>query len=201
MASNCYNTFTFFGNQEVLSKVVEWKSALQSVVPTDTDPKSGRAIKEIFFPSLSQEKANIFSGAKWAYPDFGDEIDLTEHQLGFVSASNEINGLQNRLLLLLADLDKNVVVELSYYTQTYEEGVRITAIGSDGEIKSEISELHYDDEESKLNPDYSWFYEHQVDGCNDLINAVPGIKENIKKHRTYLKRMHNKLFKAKSKGV
>ena len=80
----------------------------------------------------------------------------------------------------------------SYNSEEFKEAFRYTAMGSDGEIKSEGAHLELvdeDDEESEF--DYLLFYEQQEDSISDLVDEVPGIKKNLAKE---LKRIQ-KLFK------
>jgi len=192
MADKCYNSFTFFGNKAVLDQVETWYKALENAhKPSKDSSFSPKALFEIFLPDEDQDSQSWF-GQKWVYPDFGKEISLNANELGFVSAWGSPDGLQDLLTERLVALDKNVVILNSYNSDEFQEAFRYTALGKDGEVKSEGSHLELvdeDDEESDF--DYLLFYEHQEDSISDLIDQVPGIKKNLAKE---LKRVQ-KLFK------
>ena len=187
MANNCYNTFSFFGNAKVVKQVEAWNSKLQDVASAKTNPQSESTIFEVFFSDVVVQSAIPHLGTKWAYPDFGETIPLESGELGFVSAWSAMVGFQDHLTEVLNKLDKNVVVLLSANTDAYEETARYTAMGPEGEIFSQSADLEYDeDDEEKEDPNYTLFYEHQMDACSELIDAVPGAKLNLKKHIQFL---------------
>jgi hypothetical protein len=186
MANNCYNTFSFFGNVKVVKQVEIWNSKLQDVASAKTNPQSDKTIFEVFFPDVVVQSAIPYLGTKWAYPDFGESIPLESGELGFVSAWSAMVGFQDHLTEVLSKLDKNVVVLLLANTDAYEEIARYTAIGTEGEIFSQSADLEFDDDDEKEDPNYTLFYEHQMDACNELIDAVPGAKLALKKHLKFL---------------
>ncbi len=187
MANNCYNTFSFFGNAKVDQQVETWHSKLREVALSKTNLQSDSTIFEVFFPTKVVQSAIPYLGTKWAYPDFGESISLEAGELGFVSAWSAMNEFQDHLTEVLGKLDKNVVVLLSSSTDLHEEAARYTAIGIDGEIFSQSADLEYDeDDEEKEDPNYTLFYEHQMDACSELIDAVPGAELTLKNHLKFL---------------
>ena len=188
MANKCYNTFSFFGNAKVSKQVEVWYSKLQEASTAKTEQHSVSTIFEVFWPGETVQSAIPYLGSKWAYPDFGESIALDAGELGFVSAWSAMDDFQDHLTQVLSKLDKNVVVLLSSSTEAYEESARYTALTSDGEIFSQSAELEYEDGDQKEDPNYTLFYEHQIDACSELMDEVPGAEPRLKKHLKQLDR-------------
>lgn len=184
MASNCYNTFSFFGNKKVAQQIEAWASSLKEVAEGKSSLQSEETIFEVFFPGADLKNAIGYLGSKWAYPDFGESIALETGELGFVSAWSSMDSFQDHLTEELSKLDKNVVVLLSSSADSYDEVARYTATKDDGEIFSQIAHLECDEDEDEEDPDpnYTLFYEHQIDACSELIDEVPGAEPRLKKH-------------------
>jgi hypothetical protein len=195
MADKCYNIFTFFGNQEVHNQVLTWFDELKKFHNPPKDlPYSPSALFKVFLPNVKEDSIAWF-GQKWVYPDFGTEIDLYIHELGFVSSYDSPDGLQDLLTEELSKLDKNVVIVNSYNSYEYEEACRYSARGTDGEIHTQWCYLQSIDSEDEEKFDYQVFYEHQMDAISDLIEAVPGIKKNIKNELKRVTKLFDDTFK------
>lgn len=188
MANKCYNTFSFFGNEKVRKQVEVWDSNLKKLSAVKTESYAESTIFEVFWPGETVQSAIPYLGSKWAYSDFGKSIALDAGELGFVSAWSAMDSFQDHLTQVLSKLDKNVVVLLSSSTEEYEESARYTALTSDGEIFSQSAELEYEDGDQKEDPNYTLFYEHQIDACSELIDEVPGAEPRLKKHLQQLDR-------------
>ena len=187
MANKCYNTFSFFGNAKAKKQVESWNSEMKALVSGKTTPQLESVIFEVFFPNEFVNNPVAFLGTKWAYPDFGASIPLASGELGFVSAWEAMDGLQDHITGILSRLDKNVVVLLMSKTDSLDEAARYSAMGLDGEIISQVAYLQFaDDDDAKEDPQDTLFYEHMRDSCDDLIDAVPGIKTRLKAHLKFL---------------
>lgn len=76
MSNNCYNTFTFFGNQAVLDQVEQWSKALEASIANDpsSDRKtSSRPLIAVFLPEELDKGdlttlCNKWFGQKWVSP-------------------------------------------------------------------------------------------------------------------------------------
>jgi len=199
MSDKCYNTFTFFGNSDVYDQVEVWYEELKKAHKPSKDlPYSPSALFKVFLPNEKEDSLAWF-GQKWVYPDFGSEIDTDMNELGFVSAWDSPDGLQDLLTEKLAELDKNVVVLNSYSSNEYEEACMYSAKGADGEIHTQWCYLQpidsEDDDEFEQEFDYQVFYEHQMDAISDLTSKAPGIKKNIKNELKRVTKLFDDTFK------
>jgi hypothetical protein len=194
MANNCYNTFTFFGNKKVAQQIDAWTLRLKEMAEGKSGLQSGKVIFEVFFPSADVKNAIGYLGTKWAYPDFGESIALESGELGFVSSSSPMDSFQDHLTEVLCKLDKNVVVLQSSSVDSYKDVARYTAMKEDGEIISQAADLECDEEEEDPEPNYTLFYEHQIDACSDLIEEVPGAEPRLKKHLKRLEKAFEESF-------
>lgn len=186
MANNCYNTFSFFGNAKVKKQVQSWSAEMKSLASEKTNSQSESVIFEVFFPNEVIKNSVAYLGAKWAYPDFGETIPIASDELGFVSAWEAMDMFQEHITEILSRLDKNVVVLLMSNTESLDEAARYTAMGLDGEIISQVAYLQFADDDEKVDPQDTLFYEHMRDSCDELIDAVPGVKPRLKAHLKYL---------------
>lgn len=182
MANNCYNIFKFFGNSKVQIQIKSWRSRLKERCSSSSDPKSGLIIFDVFFPGENITDANLYLGVKWAYPDFGETIPLEPDELGFVSAWSAMDGFQDHLTEKLKSLDKNVVVLLTSNNDSFQESARYTAVAADDHICAHSIALEFKGQGDNQEPNYTLYFEHQLDSCEDLIDAVPGTKKNLKSH-------------------
>lgn len=196
MANNCYNTFSFFGNAKVKKQVESWNSEMKALVSEKATSQLESVIFEVFFPNAFVNNPVAFIGTKWAYPDFGASIPLASDELGFVSAWEAMDGFQDHITGILSRLDKNVVVLLMSNTDSLDEAARYSAMGLDGEITSQVAYLQFaEGDDTKEDPQNTLFYEHMRDSCDDLIEAVPGIKIRLKAHLKFLDDAFDKSLK------
>jgi len=105
-----------------------------------------------------------------------------------------MDSFQDHLTEELSKLDKNVVVLLSSSADSYDEVARYTAIKEDGEIFSQSAHLECDEDEEDPDPNYTLFYEHQIDACSELIDEVPGAEPRLKKHLKRLEKAFEDSF-------
>ena len=192
MSDKCYNIFTFFGNKDIHEQVNIWYENLKKAhKPTKELPYSPASLFSLFLPNEEQDSLAWF-GQKWVYPDFGEEISLNANELGFVSAWDSPDGLQDLLTRKLSVLDKNIVILNTYNSDEYKQAFRYSALGADGEIKSEGAYLHPLDDENDF--DYQIYYEQQIDSIEDLIDEAPEIKKNLTKELKRVEKLFDDTF-------
>jgi len=191
MSDKCYNTFSFFGNEQVILQVQSWRNSMEKLQQTNfKEIKDETPIFETLIPKIEKKALNWF-GQKWVYPDFGSEISLDENELGFVSAWSSPDGLQDLITEKLSKIDSNVVVLNTYIDSENTESFRYSAIDAKGKIQFEGTYLRLiGDSDDEF--DYQLYYEHQRDCIEDLISKIPSLKKVLSKE---LKRVE-KLFRS-----
>lgn len=109
MANHCFNTVSFFGNDEVLKQVEKWNTALSGFAPTEEDPYCMRAIRAVFYPDVAPDE-DIDLGSKWVHEDLVS-TGAGDGELGLQSAWNPPDLLLEHLVCTLYKVDQNVVIE------------------------------------------------------------------------------------------
>ena len=169
MVNECYNLYSFFGNEKVIQKVHEWKVLLNKFQPTDEE---------------------IDMGSKWVHQ--ADMMSPNDYQIGFASAWSPPNELQKKIACVLYELDNHVVIKNDFSTEGSTFGVSFAtpydsenAYFEEAEVDDSLDDDFEDEDdeareeaENRANEELK---ELEFQLIENLISDVEGTKEVMKK--------------------
>jgi hypothetical protein len=193
MASECFNLYSFFGNEKVIEKVREWKILLNKFQPTDEDKFCTRAIREVFYPDMLEDE-EIDMGSNWVHQS--NMMSPNDNQIGLASAWSPPNELQKKIACLLYELDNHVVIKNDFSTEGSTFGVSYATPYDSKNVyfeEAEVDDSLDDDFEDEDEDEDDEAREEAENRANEelkelesqlienLISDVEGTKEVMKK--------------------
>ena len=183
MSNNCYNSFAFYGNSEVLGQIQKWNESLKSITPTSDDKFCARSIKIVFYPDSNPNDVIDF-GSPSLHP-FSEIVTSYEAQIGFLSSGISPDQFQIHLTKFLCQYDKNVIIENFYGLDDGGEGYVYTTPKKGGEIYSDVIHVDceyddFEDSEDAENDAHEKLQELRLKAIKKLISEVSGSSEIIK---------------------
>jgi hypothetical protein len=191
MADRCYNTYSFYGNEEAIKKVKEWKALLDSAKPTDEDQYCAKVVRQVFYADLATDQ-EIEMGSKWVHQD-DDSIDADDDQIGFLSAWSPPNELQKRMACMLYILDKHIVVRNSFNIEGAIYGISYSTPYDSEKAYFDIAEIDIDsfddcdDREEAEEMAFERLDDLEKELLGDMVSDVEGTSDVIKKFMPNLK--------------
>lgn len=203
MAGIIYTSFSFLGNNAVEVKIEEWRNSLRSIQNLDNLAEQEAKLREVYYSGYEGEI------------DFGASSVDYKGDFHFESRFSPPLGIQDRILLLLAEIDPNVVVSICYNKDDATEGYRYIVLDKFGEIFDnalgevdgsdldcvEIDEDDEDDEDQEhgqKNEAMIEFRLNQLEAVRDLAEDFKGSRAYLKSEIKWIRREISDLKKQKS---
>jgi len=191
MADRCYNTYSFYGNEEAIKKVKEWKALLDSAKPTEEDQYCTKVVRQVFYADLATEQ-EIEMGSKWVHQD-NSSIDADDDQIGLLSAWSPPDELQKKMACMLYELDKHIVVRNSFNIEGSIYGISYSTPYDSESAYFDTANVEiescddFDDREEAEEMAFENLEGLEKELIGDMMSDVEGTSEVIKKFMPNLK--------------
>ena len=188
MANHCYNLIQVLGNTKAKAQMKAWIERLRGYTPTAEDPHCERAIREVFYPALSESPPPDL-GSQWVHLD-EESLSPSDAELAVQSAWSPPTGLVEKLACLLFSFDKNVVVRNSFNIDDGSCGVSYTAAYDSENTYSQTTVVEPDEDDDEDDPDFELeqkLNEAEISMLGDLfLDDMPHLTKVIKRHLPHL---------------